>query len=138
MEAPQVRTIDARLKQGSHVLEIFLEHASSSAPALNLDVPYTSKLTAKHLDKSIQDLNTIIQILVEKRTVEMQLREQLRLRDQEMSATVTEPPTVPSTATEATPDAEPTTPKADPSTASESSEAESAADSQDDESSKTF
>ncbi|XP_031106130.1 uncharacterized protein LOC116010758 [Ipomoea triloba] len=101
MEAPQVRTIDARLKQGSHVLDIFPEHASNSAPALNLDAPFTSKLTAQHLDKSIRDLNTIIQILVEKRTIEMQLREQLRLRDQEMTAAVTETPTDTSTAHEA-------------------------------------
>ena len=68
----------------------------------------------------------------------MELREQLRLRDQEMSANVTEPPTIPSTATEAAPDVEPNTPDADPSTATESSDAESVADSQDDESSKTF
>ncbi|XP_031105619.1 uncharacterized protein LOC116010373 [Ipomoea triloba] len=112
MEAPQVRTIDARLKQGSHVLDIFPEHASSSAPALNLEVPFTSKLTAQHLDKSIRDLNTIIQILVEKRTIEMQLREQLRLRDQEMTVAVAETPTDPSTAHEAdstAPEAESTT-----------------------------
>ncbi|XP_031127579.1 uncharacterized protein LOC116029671 [Ipomoea triloba] len=70
MESPKVRMIDARLKQGTHVLDIFPEHASSSAPALNLDAPFTSKLTAQHLDRSIKDLNTIIQILVEKRTVE--------------------------------------------------------------------
>ncbi|XP_031118968.1 uncharacterized protein LOC116022395 [Ipomoea triloba] len=67
METPQVRMIDARLKQGSH-----------------------------HLDRSIKDLNTIIQILVEKRTVEMQLSEQLRIRDQEMTAFVPELPTDPS------------------------------------------
>ncbi|XP_031101901.1 uncharacterized protein LOC116005802 [Ipomoea triloba] len=100
IESPQVRMIDARLKQGTHVLDIFPEHASSSAPALNLDVPFTSKLTAQHLDRSIKDLNTIIQILVEKRTVEMQLREQLRLRDQEMTATTAEPPTDPSMASD--------------------------------------
>ncbi|XP_031120822.1 uncharacterized protein LOC116024058 [Ipomoea triloba] len=122
MEAPQVRTIDARLKQGSHVLDIFLEHASSSAPALNLDAPFTSKLTAQHLDKSIRDLNTIIQILVEKRTIEMQLREQLRLRDQEMTAAVTETPTDISTAHEA----DSIAPKAD-----------STANSQEDESSES-
>ncbi|XP_031112033.1 uncharacterized protein LOC116016004 [Ipomoea triloba] len=86
MDAPKFRLIDARLKQRSHVLGIFPKHGSSSAPALNIDVPYTSRLTAQHLDKSIKDLNTIIQILVEKRVVEMQLREQLRLRDQEMTA----------------------------------------------------
>ncbi|XP_031116507.1 uncharacterized protein LOC116020165 [Ipomoea triloba] len=97
MEAPQVITIDARIKQGTHVLDIFPEHASSSAPALNLDAPFSSKLTAQHLDKSIRDLNTIIQILVEKKTIEMQLREQLRLRDQEMTGTVAEPPTDPPT-----------------------------------------
>ncbi|XP_031131819.1 uncharacterized protein LOC116033202 [Ipomoea triloba] len=129
MEAPQVRTIDARLKQGSHVLDIFLEHASSSAPALNLDVPFTSKLTAQHLDKSIRDLNTIIQILVEKRAIEMQLREQLRLRDQEMTAAVAETPIDPST----TPEADSTAPEA----ASTAPEAESTTDSQNDESSES-
>ncbi|XP_031099679.1 uncharacterized protein LOC116003879 [Ipomoea triloba] len=66
MEAPRVRTIDARLKLGTHVLDIFPEH-----------------------------------ILVEKRTIEMQLSEQLRLRDQEMTATGTETPTDPTTAPEA-------------------------------------
>ncbi|XP_031096844.1 uncharacterized protein LOC116001084 [Ipomoea triloba] len=81
METPQVRMIDDRLKQGSHVLDIFPEHGSSSAPTLNLNALFTSKLTTQHLDRSIKDLNTIIQILVEKRTVEMQLREQLRIRD---------------------------------------------------------
>ncbi|XP_031116684.1 uncharacterized protein LOC116020344 [Ipomoea triloba] len=129
MEAPQVRTIDARLKQGSHVLDIFPEHASSSSPALNLDAPFTSKLTAQHLDKSIRDLNTIIQILVEKRTIEMQLREQLRLRDQEMTVAVTETPTDPSTAHEA----DSTVPEAD----STAPEAESTANSQEDESSES-
>ncbi|XP_031106192.1 uncharacterized protein LOC116010829 [Ipomoea triloba] len=101
METPKVRLIDARLKQGSHVLDIFPEHGSSSAPALNLDVPYTSRLTAQHLDRSIKELNTIIQILVEKRAVEMQLREQLRLRDQETAAATSEPPVDPSMAHEA-------------------------------------
>ncbi|XP_031116505.1 uncharacterized protein LOC116020162 [Ipomoea triloba] len=72
----------------------------NSAPALNLDAPFTSKLTSQHLDKSIRDLNTIIQILVEKRTIEMQLREQLRLRDQEMTAALAETPIDPTTAPE--------------------------------------
>ncbi|XP_031121097.1 uncharacterized protein LOC116024342 [Ipomoea triloba] len=129
MDAPQVRKIDAKLKQGSHVFDIFPEHASSSAPALNLDAPFTSKLTAQHLDKSIRDLNTIIQILVEKRTIEMQLREQLRLRDQEMTAAATETPTDPSTAHEA----DSTVPEAD----STAPEAESTANNQEDESSES-
>ncbi|XP_031099842.1 uncharacterized protein LOC116004042 [Ipomoea triloba] len=124
MEAPQVRTIDARLKQGTHVLDIFPEHASSSAPALNLDAPFTSKLTAQHLDRSIRDLNTIIQILVEKRIVEMQLREQLRLRDQEMTGTAAEPPTDPSMAS-------------DEQTAENPPEVDFTVNSQEDESSET-
>lgn len=95
LDTPKVRLIDAILKQGSHVLDIFPEHGSSSAPALNIDLPYTSHLTAQHLDRSIKDLNTIIQILVEKRSVEMQLREQLRRRDQEMIAATAESPVEP-------------------------------------------
>ncbi|XP_031101745.1 uncharacterized protein LOC116005639 [Ipomoea triloba] len=87
MEGPKVRLIDARLKQGSHVLDIYPEHRSNSAQPLAIGHSQTSQLTAQLLDKSIQDLNTIIQILVEKREVEMQLREELRLREQEMIAT---------------------------------------------------
>ncbi|XP_031101905.1 uncharacterized protein LOC116005806 [Ipomoea triloba] len=121
VDVPQVRLIDARLKSGSHVLDIFPEHGSSSAPALNLDAPYTSRLTAQHLDRSIKDLNTIIQILVEKRTIEMQLREQLRLRDQEMAATTAGQSDEPSM----TPDAQTTSNLPDVEVTLNSQEAES-------------
>lgn len=94
MEAPQVKLIDPQLKQGSHVLDIFPYHGSSSAPTLDIDQPRTSQLTAQHLDRSIKDLNTIIQILAEKRGVEMQLREELRLREQELTI-VAEPSDAP-------------------------------------------
>ncbi|MEQ5248974.1 hypothetical protein [Escherichia coli] len=60
----------------------------------------------------------------------MQLREQLRLRDQEMTAAIAETPTDPSN----TPEADSSTPEVAPT----ASEAESSADSQDDESTKSF
>ncbi|XP_031108382.1 uncharacterized protein LOC116012846 [Ipomoea triloba] len=100
MEAPQVRTIDAKLKQGSHVLDIFPEHATNSQHST---------------------LTKASEILTQSSRYSLK-REQLRLRDQEMTAVVAETPTDPSTA----PEADSTAP-----------EAESTADSQDDESSES-
>lgn len=63
MESAKVRLIDARLKRSPHVLDIYLEHGSSFAQPLARGSK-TSHLTSQLLDKSIQDLNMIIQTLV--------------------------------------------------------------------------
>ncbi|XP_031106260.1 uncharacterized protein LOC116010906 [Ipomoea triloba] len=65
MEKPKARLIDARLNQSLHVLDIHPEHGSSSTQPLSIKGSRTSQMTSQFLDKSIQDLNTIIQILEE-------------------------------------------------------------------------
>ncbi|XP_031099708.1 uncharacterized protein LOC116003907 [Ipomoea triloba] len=89
LEKPTIRLIDSRLKQNSHVLDIYPEQGGSQTSPATIQSSATTIMTAQLLKKNISDLNMVIEVLIEKINLDMQLLEQFKFnkREEELATT---------------------------------------------------